>query len=349
MTSARTELAAWVKKQFQRGSRCFYNTLSTRDKEFYMSFLNSAAEFSPDCPVAPGFTSDMLMTIVKYVTLDNPTLFYLSEEVNFTLINGILTTAHPSYTMSAEQALSTARSISAAADRIIKPLRFKNGYKKVLGVHDYLAQSVSYRDDGSNDIYKMHAPLLRGFGVCAGIAKAAKFLLDQLGISNLILSGTADSASSVYISTGSHAWNMVELEGKYYHIDVTFDLAGSDSLRRPKYDYFCLTDLQIGRDHWTDLRHPATASDRKDYHTRNGLYFESRAELSAAFARRSEPDYFTFRLPLNSAVFTPYSVKDIISDIISEHIKTSCSYSISSNDNQMTYTLTINQNPYVMY
>lgn len=45
-----------------------------------------------------------------------------------------------------------------------------------------------------------------------------------------------------------HAWNVVRLDKKYYHLDCTFDL----SLGNPeeiRYDYFRLSDKQIFRDH----------------------------------------------------------------------------------------------------
>ena len=45
-----------------------------------------------------------------------------------------------------------------------------------------------------------------------------------------------------------HAWNIVKVGGKYYHLDATFDrgLCHDGEIR---YDYFCLPDKQIFRDH----------------------------------------------------------------------------------------------------
>ena len=44
-----------------------------------------------------------------------------------------------------------------------------------------------------------------------------------------------------------HAWNVVKLEGKWYHVDATFD----NSLQRgvKRYDYFGLDDKRLFRDH----------------------------------------------------------------------------------------------------
>ena len=48
-----------------------------------------------------------------------------------------------------------------------------------------------------------------------------------------------------------HTWNIVKINGTYYHLDATFD----NSLRKDygnseiRYDYFNLDDQQIFRDH----------------------------------------------------------------------------------------------------
>ncbi len=41
-----------------------------------------------------------------------------------------------------------------------------------------------------------------------------------------------------------HAWNVIRIDGKYYHLDVTFDntLSRDDAVR---YDYVNLADKQI--------------------------------------------------------------------------------------------------------
>ena len=45
-----------------------------------------------------------------------------------------------------------------------------------------------------------------------------------------------------------HAWNVVRIDGTYYHLDATFDntLSKDDTIR---YDYVNLADKQIFRDH----------------------------------------------------------------------------------------------------
>ena len=56
--------------------------------------------------------------------------------------------------------------------------------------------------------------------MCEGYARGFKYILDELGIPCVLISGTATNSNG---ETESHAWNYVELEGKWYAVDVTWD------------------------------------------------------------------------------------------------------------------------------
>jgi hypothetical protein len=47
----------------------------------------------------------------------------------------------------------------------------------------------------------------------------------------------------------NHAWNMVKLDGKYYHVDVTFDDPARDNIGSVRHDYFLVSDdtIKAGR------------------------------------------------------------------------------------------------------
>ena len=59
-----------------------------------------------------------------------------------------------------------------------------------------------------------------GVGVCEGIAKSVKVLCDTLGIWCMIaVCGNNPEKGIKY----RHTWNIVKIDGQYYHLDVTFD------------------------------------------------------------------------------------------------------------------------------
>ena len=100
-------------------------------------------------------------------------------------------------------------------------------------------------------------------GVCEGIAKAVKILLDALGVwCVIVLCGNNPEKGIKY----RHTWNIVKIGDSTYHLDATFDnTLGKDSISGEiRYDYFNLPDKQIFRDH-EPLIAPAPACTDGDH------------------------------------------------------------------------------------
>lgn len=94
-------------------------------------------------------------------------------------------------------------------------------YEKVKAVHNWMIRNISY--DYKNylkrtlpyKVYTVEGALLDKKCVCQGYALAFKKLMDEYGVACVVVTGTAGG--------GGHAWNMVRIGGKWYHIDVTWD------------------------------------------------------------------------------------------------------------------------------
>ena len=78
------------------------------------------------------------------------------------------------------------------------------------------------------------------------MAKSVKILCDALNIWCVIAISEANPEKNVKYR---HAWNIVKVGGKFYHIDTTFDNGLCRETDDIRYDYFCLPDKQIFRDH----------------------------------------------------------------------------------------------------
>lgn len=91
--------------------------------------------------------------------------------------------------------------------------------QKAIILHDYLAVNCEYDTDNYNhntipDIsYTIYGVFKKRIAVCQGYALAYKYLLNQCGINCYMV--TSDNIN--------HAWNMIELNGNYYQVDVTWD------------------------------------------------------------------------------------------------------------------------------
>ena len=105
----------------------------------------------------------------------------------------------------------------------------------------------------------MIGPLTNGVGVCEGIAKTVKLLCDAVGLPCMIAISDRDRANGEkYL----HAWNVITLNGRCYHMDATFDnTLSKNGVKR--YDYYNLDDKRIFRDHRA-LLYPAPACTEAD-------------------------------------------------------------------------------------
>lgn len=120
----------------------------------------------------------------------------------------------------------------------------KDAYSQAKWLHDYLAWSAFY--DFGYTIYDAHGVLLLGTGVCQSFALAYQMLLNEVGIPNRYVTGIGGGDGK----KDFHAWNLVNIEGNWYHVDVTWDEAGG-------HTYFLKSDAYMKKTHrWADSLYP---------------------------------------------------------------------------------------------
>lgn len=124
----------------------------------------------------------------------------------------------------------------------------------------YIANNVYYEIDAQYN-QSAAAALCYKKAQCSGIAKAVKYLFDQVGINCIVVNGEADGNGAV----GPHSWNMIQLNGNWYHLDPTFILGSNNhSGREIVYPYFNYSDTLIKKTHhWKD-KTPAANDNRYD-------------------------------------------------------------------------------------
>lgn len=92
-------------------------------------------------------------------------------------------------------------------------------YEKALYLHDYLAAYCDYdytTYSDSDEEYLKHTTygmLKRDKAVCDGYASLYSVLLNRLGM----------QSTKVTSSALGHAWNLIKVDGSWYHVDVTHD------------------------------------------------------------------------------------------------------------------------------
>ena len=103
---------------------------------------------------------------------------------------------------------------------------------KIRMVNDAIIDNTEYK----LSCEKTADVVLRGKGKCAAYTTATQLLLNMLGIDSRYVIGDVSTSSR------KHGWNLVDVNGEWYHLDTTWnDPSG--------YGYFLLSDEEMGIDH----------------------------------------------------------------------------------------------------
>lgn len=143
--------------------------------------------------------------------------------------------------------------INAEVDRLMKILVNKEAtdYENIKSIHDYLINNTKYDQSEEADQMAIHPSALASgllfdhLARCNGYTDTMAIFLTRLGIKNYKIATTSEDIS--YESTG-HVWNAVYFDGKWLHLDLTWDdpvsTSGTDYLY---HKYFLVTTEEMAQ------------------------------------------------------------------------------------------------------
>lgn len=222
----------------------YYNHMEKTWQGAYRAMKTGLMAMTPSFLV-PRLEGRDLTEVFFRLRLDCPEIFYAvgfryrfyPDSPNVELI--------PEYLFEKGKIKEHQKAMKARVEKLVRPAQGMTEWEKELYIHDFICSNVRYDKLKKPYSHEIIGPLGQGVGVCEGIAKAVKILCDALGIWCIIAISDANPEKKIKYR---HAWNVVRIGGKYYHLDATFDNSLShDGLIR--YDYFNLEDRQLFRDH----------------------------------------------------------------------------------------------------
>ncbi len=105
--------------------------------------------------------------------------------------------------------------------------------EKLLYFNDYL--TAGYHYDMELSRYDAYNLLVEGNAVCQGYTLAMNVLCNRAGI----------PCAAVQSAELNHIWNVVEADGQWYHIDLTFNDPSPNRLGRVSHQYFLCSENQM--------------------------------------------------------------------------------------------------------
>lgn len=257
----------------------YYDSLALEEeRETYRQILEAIQTLHTEEVHLTLQDPDRITELYQYILYDNPELFWVDtyELYTYQLLNTVVGYGFKgNYTVTADELPQLQANLEAKADAILEEAPIDGDeYTKAKFVYESVIRGTEY-DMAAPDNQNIRSVLENGASVCQGYALTVQYLLDQLGVKSVTVSGTADGVA--------HAWNIVWIDEEAYCMDATWgDPQFEDPQEeRPKdyvsYDYMLITMQELEDTHVPDMLFPlpectATAAN---YYVREGLYVEN--------------------------------------------------------------------------
>lgn len=213
--------------------------LNKQEKKLYEEVIENMIDFKTSFKVDmkdydfnyDSLYFDKINEVTNIVFMDHPELIHIGI-VSMSKQKGSTTvTISPKYLMTRNEYLSNIEEIKVIINKVKKDTKDLDEYEKVKYVYDYIGKSNTYgnvKDYMGQSAYSAFNIDLSP--VCAGYSKASQILFNNIGINSLLVFGDAEYA--LFLGD-AHAWNNVEIDGKYYLYDVTMssNLEGKEFYR----------------------------------------------------------------------------------------------------------------------
>ncbi|QSF44493.1 transglutaminase domain-containing protein [Paenibacillus tianjinensis] len=185
----------------------------------------------------------------------DPYLYYIIDSYAFSYRGSSRSanvTVQVEYRETLQQTAYVNKQVKAILQKIITP--GMDNHQKVKVIHDWVVLNLKY--DNTYSKYTAYEGLQSGSAVCQGYSLLTYKLLLGAGIPNKIVEGKARPEGGV---SQAHAWNLVQLDGLWYHLDTTWDDPTPSTEDGVSTVYYMRTDAQMRRDHSWVKSYPAAS------------------------------------------------------------------------------------------
>lgn len=144
--------------------------------------------------------------------------------------------------------------------------------QKIKKIHDYVVSTSHYNEGdkkGKFGGYFVHSPSALVFakgGVCQSYAILFQKMTSACGLNSKQITGDIVGAVDEPGQDVFHTWNIVQIDNKWYHIDLTWD-DSTDINADVEYEYYLKSDKTMSKTHtWKTENFPKA---EKDYPVRH--------------------------------------------------------------------------------
>lgn len=299
-------------------SRIGYNQLSAAEKKAYERFERAFNSYSSTVD-SNGIDRNVdVMKVLQIALSDNPQVIYFNKtqiRISTSLFGG--KQIHLIGAVFSSQARTIQKQLETAVTKAIEEIELLNplsNYDKLICIYEYLQDNVTYDSKeleacsrlgrSANPMsHNAYGALVNKKGVCDGISSAFSLLAQRMGFECSMVSGKATFRTSGF---SEHAWNVIKIGDSFYHIDATWDVNHKEQTGEYSYEYFCVSDDSINRDHDWDIKTtPICSREDISFYIRNHCYANNISQLEEIFARYAKSKQKIVRAKIADGITIP--------------------------------------------
>lgn len=254
----------------------YYYQMSDNAQKSYDEIKEAVLNHQRTVKIRYSINQDDFEQIAQLLILHDPTTFNL-DSIEAQKVTRSSATFKLSYRYNLESYEKMVEEYEKKVDKILAKLTDDmTTYRKIRVIHDSIINTAVYDVD-----YKlcdtMYGTLVKKRGKCDGYAKTFAYICEKAGIKAVTVIGT-----DTYTTDDSmHMWNKVYYKNNWYNVDVTWDDPMSNMKNNRKYEFFMVSDKELGKTHTEDnLRFdvPKAKDNSKTYFKVYKKYAESVSE-----------------------------------------------------------------------
>jgi len=172
-------------------------------------------------------------------------------------------------------------SLDARANDILSEIEHDGTeYGKALAIAKWMTDNIDYAHDyqsrGEDNLGTAYTALMTGEAICDGYAEAYDFLCKKAGLETIYV--------MIFHPDFAHAWNMIRIDEKWYHVDVTWMDTDENEfwMNFMMPDEVCYSNGHMKPEYFWDQKNNVIitpTADSYDLHRRSYESFEKMTEV----------------------------------------------------------------------
>ena len=245
------------------------------DEESYMNmcaYYEAALNFEQWCTLPYPMRQTTLEDLLGVLRYECPELMMvdMTREFNLITMADKVTKVEIPYAMTEREYRDMEQQTRAIIEELADQCQGLSDQEAEKLIYDYIVTNCVH-DDAAQWSATAYGCLVEGKAKCDGISCAMKWALEEAGISSIIITGVPSDGGV------GHAWNVVQLDGSWYDVDVTADV-GEEEGTVPCYPAYNVAKDWVREAYVLDGEYalyfeiPGTDTMEKSYHYLTGCY-----------------------------------------------------------------------------